>query len=473
MKPDYKPLEPASHDPHIYFNHGLSLLQLGKIEEAKEDILSAIKINPNNAEYYIALGNIAKRENELSQALVYFQKALVLQPNHAEVHNHLGILYYQSEDFDKALYHYAQATHLKPDYVHAHFNLGLLFVKQGKIQFAIRQFTNVSELIPDFLPALKYLAELYWQEQDARKAIHYYQAALHVDASDFDVNYNLGVAAMTTGQLALAKEQFEKIIQLNHRHIDAMINCAAVYLKLNEESHAINTYKQILSVQADHPIATYMLHALEGTEVPAAAPIEYTENLFDHYAKDYDTQMKQILRYQLPELIEDALMPYLTEKKDILDLGCGSGLIGAMLQPYRPKIIGIDLSSRMLDVAKHKQCYDQLIHADLIKGMCELTQQFDFIIAADVFVYIGDLSSVFTEVKKLLKPKGLFCFSTEIASAGYQLQVSARYAHAPSYIHTLAEENGFEMMKGEEVILRYQNDQPVVGRLYLLNQKSL
>ncbi|MEO8398789.1 MAG: N-6 DNA methylase, partial [Ignavibacteriaceae bacterium] len=51
----------------------------------------------------------------------------------------------------------------------------------------------------------------------------------------------------------------------------------------------------------------------------------------------------------------------------------------------------------------------------------------DKIIAADVFVYIGDLDAIFALVQKYLKSHGFFCFSTELAASNYQLLTTARY----------------------------------------------
>lgn len=498
-----------------------------------------------SSNYYLNLGNIAKREQDVEKALNYFQQGLAINPDDFEIHNQLGVLYYELKNFDHALLHYVKATHLKPDFVPAHFNLGLLFIQQGKIEFAIKQFHNVETLLPEFMPALRYLGDLYLQLQNyiiaekyyqallelnpvdadtlnnlgviylkqekfeqasqyfgkaitadekhlnARNnlaalylqherydnALRNYQAMLEINPDDLEANYNAGVAAMAIGELSSASQYFEKTLAINPKNLDAMLNLAAVKLKLNEKSTAIALYHDVLKLNPKQSIALYMLQAIEGLpnnqEQPSAAPREYVENLFDNYAGFYDKHINDVLKYTVPNAMLQLLNPHLNQFNTILDLGCGSGLAAEKLKSHSNKIIGIDMSKKMLALAARKNFYNELIHADLITGMENLKETFDLIIAADVFVYIGDLDTIFALVNTHLKSRGLFCFSTELAANNYQLLTTARYAHSTDYIAKLAEKYSFQIIEQQSIIPRYQDNQPVQGMLYLLNNFSI
>ncbi|MFZ6800824.1 hypothetical protein [Undibacterium sp. Di24W] len=75
--------------------------------------------------------------------------------------------------------------------------------------------------------------------------------------------------------------------------------------------------------------------------------------------------------------------------------------------------------------------------------LLESNASFDLIVAADVFVYTGQLSAIVEQASRLLSGGGLFAFSTELAyesesesvlQNGYCLRASGRYAHHPLYL---------------------------------------
>lgn len=66
----------------------------------------------------------------------------------------------------------------------------------------------------------------------------------------------------------------------------------------------------------------------------------------------------------LPEEIRSEhngdVLSYLNGSLDILDLGCGTGLIGSWFKDYARKLVGVDVSPTMLDMATKKGCYHEL-----------------------------------------------------------------------------------------------------------------
>src|SRR5207248_233908 len=76
---------------------------------------------------------------------------------------------------------------------------------------------------------------------------------------------------------------------------------------------------------------------------------------------------------------------------DVLDLGCGTGLCGALLRRWARTLVGVDLSPGMLEKARERGCYDRLEQGDLVAVMRTMpARSFDLIVATDVLIYIGD-----------------------------------------------------------------------------------
>ena len=88
--------------------------------------------------------------------------------------------------------------------------------------------------------------------------------------------------------------------------------------------------------------------------------------------------------------------------------------------------------------------YDQLEQADVAGFLAQTEARFELVLAADVFIYIGDLAPVFAGVSRVM-PRGVFSFTVEPAPEGsdFVLQPSLRYAHSPAYLQRLAAAHGF------------------------------
>jgi predicted TPR repeat methyltransferase len=98
------------------------------------------------------------------------------------------------------------------------------------------------------------------------------------------------------------------------------------------------------------------LASLGAETAPVAAPKEYVIGLFDRYADHFDEHLVGKLRYRTPSLLLDAVMRLAPSGNlgtlDILDLGCGTGLVGSLLRPLARTLTGVDISSNMLQIAR-------------------------------------------------------------------------------------------------------------------------
>jgi predicted TPR repeat methyltransferase len=160
---------------------------------------------------------------------------------------------------------------------------------------------------------------------------------------------------------------------------------------------------------------------------------------------------------------------------NVLDLGCGTGLVGVEIGSRSRRLVGIDLSPNMIERARARNLYTELRCTDLMRGIAmEQAEQarYDVVTAADVFIYVGKLDAVVPAVRKVLNPGGLFAFSAEALEAtgeipprGYRLGVMGRYAHSAEYLRQLAELNGFHVELLRSIRIRLEHRRPVEGWL--------
>ena len=163
-----------------------------------------------------------------------------------------------------------------------------------------------------------------------------------------------------------------------------------------------------------------------------------------------------------------------------VDLGCGTGLMGVALgagktravgqTPVVRSLAGVDLSPKMVDFARMTGAYDRLVAGDLIDFLAaENDAACDLVVAADVFVYIGDLGAIFTQCARTLVPNGILAFSVQHSEdADWKLGGDLRYAHSQVYLRGLAARHGFEAALLEEASTRKDAGRDVPGLVCVL-----
>lgn len=101
--------------------------------------------------------------------------------------------------------------------------------------------------------------------------------------------------------------------------------------------------------------------------------------------------------------------------QQILDAGCGPGIYSEILLKKGAEVTGIDVSENMI---KHAQTRNGGLGRFIVANMEEplgmfQDQEFDGVLSALAISYVKDISVLFQEFQRILKPGGWFCFSTE------------------------------------------------------------
>ncbi len=494
--------EPQSASTHTHL--AACLGHIDRIAEAMQHLEQAIALQPNYAEAYNSMGNILQKQkhffeacnaykkainlkidyidayinlgtvylklNELDEAKHAFERILRYQPHHPTAHFQLGTLAYQQNDLETAAYHYEKL----PSHVDALLNLGAVLLKLDKPDVAIEKFKQILLLDPTHFLAHSNLAALYLLREELDNAIHHYGLVLAQQPEDYTAHFNLGVIFMQQRKWETAAYHLQTATQLHPNDADAYVNYATTLMKLKREAEAISFYKKALQLRPDDAIAQYRLAALTGEKAPSTAPISYVEALFDNYAAHFDHELMDSLQYKVPAEIYRQVCLYTGDRDELrmVDLGCGTGLCGHHFIPRTKYLAGVDISQKMLDIAEKKHIYDELFHSDLVDALAHWQNEIDVITAADVLVYMGDLSAVMQACYRALVTGGLFAFTTEVThEADFILTKSGRYAHSQRYLERLAQEYGFTIQTLHQIILREQQGLPVYGWLAVFGKK--
>jgi predicted TPR repeat methyltransferase len=264
---------------------------------------------------------------------------------------------------------------------------------------------------------------------------------------------------------------FDKALTIKPDLAEAWLGRGDALQVLNRPEEAVVAYRQARATGGDAEVIQYTLASLGAEAAPVAAPRHLITELFDQYADIFDEHLVGKLKYRAPDLLFDAMTRFVHSRKlDILDLGCGTGLVGARFRPLARTLTGLDFSSNMLRVARQRQIYDNVIRGELTEFLQTQTKKFDLAVAADVFLYIGDLSAVFQGVRGALRDGGLFGFSVEIsAEQDFVLRPNRHYAQSGAYLRRLSEDHGFVLETIEPGVIRQDDGIDVVGYLAVLS----
>lgn len=130
----------------------------------------------------------------------------------------------------------------------------------------------------------------------------------------------------------------------------------------------------------------------------------------------------------------------------VLDAACGTGLLGDHLRKIAEHLVGIDLSPNLLDTARKKKIYHDLVCGDLVQVMGEREDRFDLVTCCDALYFFPDLSGFFAAAASRLAPGGVLAFTLDPCSDQFDVSMTGdgEFAHSRRYVRRLAADSGLE-----------------------------
>ena len=503
-----------------YFNLGWSLFALKKYAEASAAFQRVIKLNPQVFQAYNSLGKIYAIENKKEEAKSAFEHALALNQKYLDAQINLACLeqnlpqlqnllqqnqtrgdiayniakIYQTQNlFDQTLAYALKAAELLPCEEYCLFCADLLSQSQQPAE-ALKYYRQALEHNPNSVSALINIAN---SEQNAKQAEQMYKKALSLASKNFDAHLNYAVFLHKQNRLNEALEEYRQAAIINPDSAEVSNNLGLLQRSLNNLPQAIDLLlnafclspkKQEYAANLAETLTLYSRSNLPEASKIAAAWLQkapnnpfaiqidaalnnkniaqnptYSQQLFDIFADTYENTMQNI-NYNIPQKITSLI----TNKIDtIVDLGCGTGLLGEKLKEKCSHLIGIDISEKMLQIAEQKNIYDKLIQSDIMQYSQNLPNN-SLVIAADVIGYIGDIKPL---VEQIFPHE--FVFSAAIDNNKTQtffLLPQGRYIYNSDYINTTLKNCGYNSVSQHNTTLRTENGTPVLGAIFIAKE---
>lgn len=479
------------------------LLQAGRTGAARPLLAAARRLAPTATGLAELAARLALQEGGLEEAQQELDASLAVTPDHpglrkcrAELRRYLG-------DIEGAARDAAEAVVLDRTDPVAKALLGTLMLELRRPADAVACLQEAVAAQPGN-PAF-------------REA---YAAALEASGDpDAALATLLGAIAAAPGRveprnavvlLCVRRRDFSQAVRLADAACAAGVADACMFgLKghalssLGQHDAAADAYSEALKLGPEDAYVRHLVAASGALPGDARAPAEYVRTVFDGYAERFELHLIS-LGYRMPGVFRAVLQthPRIARGEQVgpvLDLGCGTGLIGLAIAdlPVGP-LVGVDLSPRMLAYAAAKRLYADLREADimaelaadaadpgkdgLVAGIAAAPspRHWPLILAADVLCYFGDLQPLFAAVHARLEPGGWFVCSTEEllpdhdgavpGNGDWALQRQGRFVHAAGFVRAAATAAGFAIHRLERQIVRFEADTPVAGTLAVLER---
>ena len=366
-----------------------------------------------------------------------------------------------------------RAHHLAPTWPVATIRLAKTLEEQKQFEEALKmteaaveQATAQSTLDAGFLSIASAIAQ---RLNRLPLALQWLDQAEKMDAGNVEIRLQTARVFEMALNYPEAIRCYTGLLEVLPNNANLLYSRMHAFFKIKDMGRAEQDAQALVDIDPSNEKSQFFLSFARG-ENPGNQPAAIISTLFDDYAERFDQHLVVTLQYRLPKDVAEMIHQWHPDRKgDVLDLGCGTGLLGVCLGRLEGVLVGVDLSNEMIEKAAQHNVYDKFHLADVVAAVkATPANQYHVVAALEVFVYIGDLQEVVPNALKILTPGGHFIFSCEAALAGendFNLQETFRYTHQASYLQRLMDEAGFEDVRIEERSVRMHAGQPVSGLL--------
>lgn len=252
---------------------------------------------------------------------------------------------------------------------------------------------------------------------------------------------------------------------------------------------AAHAFSMAVEFDPENEAAKHMLATITADATMERASNTYVKSLFDDYAKNFEHSLVQELGYTGYERLRRGFDRAFHGKPPIFDLvvdgGCGTGLAGEQFRNVSRTLMGVDLSEAIIQqaVEKRPNLYDETIAGDLMVVVVE-RKPISLIVAADSYIYFGDLDPLFEAMHDGLEHSGYAAFTLENVDIEtestlaetkpdwrWQLTASGRFAHRKQYVIDTGEKHDLHLVHYEALDgFRYERGVAVRGQVFILRK---
>lgn len=283
-------------DADLYNERARIYMQFRQFEDAINDSKRSLRIDSNNATYYLMEADIFFAANETRNAKDVLEKVVKKFPENTDGLLKLGELYYFVKQYENAFVKINQALKINENLAKAYYLKGSIYKEMGdtakavsSLETAIEQdnknfgafldlgliyaakrnaiafeyYNNALAINPASVEALYAKAKLYQDQGKIKEAVEIYNQILKIDASHEFCMYNLGAIEFGINKNPIkAIDYFTNAINTNPKYAEAYFARGACYQELKDKNNALADYNMALQLKPNYEPAVDGLNSL-------------------------------------------------------------------------------------------------------------------------------------------------------------------------------------------------------------------
>lgn len=241
---------------------GLIALHGEQPDLAVEWIAQAIRRDPQPI-YLSTLGSTLQRQRRFEEALKTFDKAIQLKPDDAKMWIRLGKVLIDLDRMNEALQSFQQALKLDPQDWDATDRTAYVLFRQKRFEEALKQYDLCLELQPNNAQTLQMRAVSLHGLKRFEEALADNLRSHELDPDNVETLNNIGDVLQWMGRYDEATPWFDRAIERRPGFVVASINKGAALVQLGLLDEAVNTWRQVKTLDPDNAEADWNLSLLE------------------------------------------------------------------------------------------------------------------------------------------------------------------------------------------------------------------
>jgi tetratricopeptide (TPR) repeat protein len=232
----------------------------GRLTEAEQTLVEAVKLFPNSGQAHYNLGRLYEAAGKYPEGVGQLEEAAALNPllGRESLYEAIGNIYIVQADFDHAAEAHTKRIEANPLSAEAHRKLGAARVRQDRNDEALADFAAALAIDPRSAEAYAAAAQVHLRTGLYAEAAEAARQALALDPAIKEARYVLGTALMRLGQVDEGSRQIEEFRRLQteasaaaHRQyeLERLKHDAAVSLARSEYENATGLLRQAVALE--------------------------------------------------------------------------------------------------------------------------------------------------------------------------------------------------------------------------------